>query len=411
MSAAVNYNQILRTLDERCGEFFGQNNNSNSKSTTSSRRFFFCPGKAVIIGDHVDADGGSVLQIPVQEGIYAACCPDSSETVTVVSSLFPQPEIFELSQLIYEKKGSWRNYIVCALLYLKQKNICPLTGMQIYLHSSLPVQAGLNASTALVQIIIFSFLKMHAGVSLNTEQEYFDFAAHSYNAEKAYAPEATLFSDHLCAPAAQPGSIVLSNTLQRRCKNLPFINEKLCFLLVNTMQLRPRKSDVFRDRIHSNHKSLRKLQTFFPKIKTISELLPKDLLTADEILEPVEHKRIMHIVSECQRVIEIVKELRANDFFSIGINLYNSHTSIKNDYNMSTGLCDSLVDASKSIPGVIGARITGAGLGGCIIVLLDRNILSQYQSRITELLKKKENPAPSFYLAENAGGIREIQYT
>ena len=133
------------------------------------------------------------------------------------------------------------------------------------------------------------------------------------------------------------------------------------------------------------------------QIDQFANLLPENIL-----------KRSRHVVSENQRTLDAAESFRKKDFESVGELMFDSHASLRDDYEVSCDELDFLVDVASEITGVFGSRMTGGGFGGCTVNLLSRDYLEEFRTMTVELYASKFGQEPDFYIFEAADGVSEI---
>jgi galactokinase len=325
-----------------------------------SPRFYFSPGRITIVGEHVEQYGGNVLSATINRGIYAVAAPANEPEITCYSDNLKEicrtpSSAVERLEPLQETTPGLQNILDAAVKALTRRGR-QVSPHNIYLSSNLPAGVGLASSAALLLLLL--------KVLNDPEHEEIDgpeLAELAYHTSKEFFPGDSSYTDIYTIACSKPENFVLSNTHLQKQRLIKALDQKLQFCLLDPGVKREKFSAELLERKTTLDRCLRKLQTFYPKIKMLAELSIKDLQAGEGILNEIEQKRTMHVVSECQRVHDIVIELRNRDFFSIGVNLFNSHISLKNDFNISCNELDWLVEAVKDVAGVFGATLCGGG--------------------------------------------------
>ncbi|MBL8992181.1 MAG: hypothetical protein JNM63_02495, partial [Spirochaetia bacterium] len=193
-----------------------------------------------------------------------------------------------------------------------------------------------------------------------------------------------------------------------RERPVPLTGSGYRFAIFDSLVRGPETDPILLERIECCRKAIRKVQTMFPKVKRIVDLTPDELEASYSILDDVEKKRVTHVVSENQRVRQGVQKLKNKEYFSFGRLMYDSHASLKNDYNVSAKELDTAVSFAKGIPAIIGARMTGPGLGGALVLLLDRQGESETLTKLSAAYEKETGKKPVLYPLDPPGGPREL---
>ncbi len=129
----------------------------------------------------------------------------------------------------------------------------------------------------------------------------------------------------------------------------------------------------------------------------------------DKIVDPVNKKRAKHVVYENQRVIDAVKELKNGQLEKFGKLMYESHNSLKNDYEVSCDELDILVGEAEKVDGVLGSRMTGGGFGGCTVSIVHNDNLEAFKQSVGKNYTSRTGITADFYVAEIEDGVKRIQ--
>jgi N-acetylgalactosamine kinase len=361
------------------------------------------PGRVNLIGDHVDYNGLSVLPMALQRRVAILYCERDDSSVRIVST---EPNYtlrsFELGPSIEpDPEGDWGNYAKAASQALAQRH-GDLRGFDAVVHSDIPAAAGLSSSSALV--VASALAVLHAN---DIEMEKLELAELLAEAEHYVGTRGGGMDQAICL-AARRGSAsrIDFNPLRLTAHPIPpdwgFI---VAFSLV-----RAEKSGTARETYNLRTRECREaLQQMtaalgladridsYPTLMT--ELPPVDLVSrADEALEGTLLRRFRHVVSEADRVHRAERALIDYDLKDFGRLLTESHNSLRDDFEVSCPELDELVEIALRT-GAAGARLTGAGLGGCVVALCE-------EPRVNKVLKAL---AKRFYATRDFEGRLEDQ--
>jgi len=146
------------------------------------------------------------------------------------------------------------------------------------------------------------------------------------------------------------------------------------------------------------------LRRRFPEVAALRDATLEQLDACAADLSPVVRRRCRHVVTECRRVLGSVEALRAGDLRRFGALMNASHDSLRDDYQVSCGEVDLLVDLARRVPGVLGARITGGGFGGCTVNLVARGAVQQLKFEALDGYKKQVGAEPRLFITRAADG-------
>ena len=150
------------------------------------------------------------------------------------------------------------------------------------------------------------------------------------------------------------------------------------------------------------------LREVLPNIRALRDVSPADFERYEEFLPEPVRRRVRHVVTENERTVEAAEALRAGDLERVGRLMALSHRSLRDDYEVSCRELDVLVEVAETIEGVIGARMTGGGFGGCTVNLVRHEALAEFRVAIARESSKAGQHAPTVYPVETSDGVKEI---
>ena len=321
------------------------------------------PGRVNIIGEHTDYNGGEVLPIAIDRRVhFAARATPGAASSVVYSSSEPAPGRVDASSPT--RSGGWSDYIagVCAALSSSGIHIPQFEAAIV---SDLPIGAGLGSSAA-VEVAASVALTTLAGRSVDLRE----LALACWRAENEFVGVACGVMDQFASALCQAG-----RGLHLWCDSLAAETVRLDehVLIFDTATPRSLRGSEFNARRAECEQALALLRRKFPDLPYLAAATPAQI--DDAALPPIPRRRALHVVSETTRVHVVVDGLRATGRIS-GEALYESHESLRTLFECSTIQLDWFVDRMRRSPGVSGARLTGAGWGGCAIAVGERDGLT-----------------------------------
>lgn len=313
------------------------------------------PGRVNLIGEHLDYNGGPVLPFAVDRRVDLTASPRGDDTVAVRSEGVGRAS-FAAGALPGEVAG-WERYVAGALWAFAQASGRPSTGYDITITSTLPNGAGLSSSAA-VECAVICAVDEVRGTGLSRRE----IAALALRAEREYVGVPCGPMDQLAVMLAEPEHALLldSRTLETELVPLDLTSAGLTVLVVDT-QVR----HALADGSYANRRAACEAAAAGLGVAT---LVGATLAEARSLTDATQRRRAMHVVSEVERVHEVVALLRAGRLGDIGPLLTASHRSLADDFEVSCPELDLVVETVLSA-GALGARMTGAGLGGAVIAL------------------------------------------
>lgn len=362
---------------------------------------FFSPGRINLIGEHTDYNGGHVFPCAITLGTYGAARKRADEVLRFYSDNFAEAGIIEvpLSQLDFDKAHAWANYAKGMITFLQAAGHRIDKGMDIFVSGNIPNGAGLSSSAS---------LEMLVGVMA---QELFGLSADRLSLVKTGMQTENEFigvrsgiMDQFAIGMGQAQRAMLLDTATLQYDLVPLDLPDHLIVIMNTNKRRELADSKYNERRQECETAVDELNAVL-NIRALGEL---DAPTFDEyaylISDGNRLKRARHAVWENQRTLQARQALQNGDLARFGRLLNASHVSLAHDYEVTGIELDTLVQAAWAQPGVLGARMTGAGFGGCAIALVEKAQAAAFQENVGRAYAEKIGYAPSFYLAGIADG-------
>ncbi|MCM8830168.1 MAG: galactokinase [Candidatus Omnitrophica bacterium] len=353
------------------------------------------PSRANLIGEHIDYQGGYVLPAGVDRFIFSCGRKRKDNRIKLLSFNYNQYFETDTENIIYQKKYKWANYILGVLAEYRKLGY-DIPGIEIAIGGNIPVGSGLSSSAA-VEISIAVLFQKITGIEI----EPLELIKLARRAENEFVGVSCGIMDQFSIYLSKKDNALLINCKTLEYRYVPLLMDGLKFLLVDTKKERSLSSSVYNSRVASVKEAVGIIRQY-RDIEFLTEI--DDITPYKDKLSEETYKRALHIVEENKRVLEAVSCLERNDFNGFGELMYQSHKSLKKLYEVSCEELDFIVGFAKNIDGVKGARLTGAGMGGCALVLLEESIISQFISELTPLYQKTFGINPEFYLFQPVDG-------
>ncbi|XP_014238198.1 galactokinase-like isoform X1 [Trichogramma pretiosum] len=357
------------------------------------------PGRVNLIGEHTDYNEGFVLPmaLPMVTVIVGSPRSDGATSCKIVSlSQAVSAQSIAEFDLASLKPGEpkWANYVKGCIANFPH----PLkNGFNAVIVSSVPVGAGLSSSAAL-EVATMTFLERVSGHTLEKPQ---DKALQCQKAEHEYANVPCGIMDQFVSVMGREGHALLLDCRDLSTKHIPMqqLGDSV-FLITNSNAPHKLSSSAFRERRDCCHAAAKLLGKKSLREAQLADLEVLRAKQADEVTI----KRARHVITECQRTLDAAASLEANDFARFGRLMNESHDSLRDDYEVSSRELDTLVGLARSVDGVLGSRLTGAGFGGCTVTLLRKDAVDA----VIKVIKEKYSGTPSFYIARPSSGARPL---
>lgn len=340
-------------------------------------------GRVNLIGEHTDYNGGWVLPTAIPQYTEVTLKKNNTDRINVVSSADPKSgkrrEVtFHINDK--EKTGTWVDYLIGATQFLSEKAKFP--GFHASIHSTIPEGSGLSSSAALE----ISFLKaIRNAFQLPVSDQ--ELARLGQRVENEFVGARVGIMDQMACTLARHGEALFLDTLKLTYERITLPMEDIDLLVINS-GISHRLSDTggYNERRAQCEEAAKILG-----VELLRYVQPEELMNDRNLPELLYH-RARHVVTENERVFKAVDAIKKKDYETLGRLFIESHASMRDDYQVSLPEIDLLVELSLKEKGVYGARLTGGGFGGSIIVLtkkgehdkVARNVVKEYGELTSE---------------------------
>lgn len=369
----------------------------------SNPRLFRAPGRVNLIGEHTDYNDGFVLPMAIAQSTVVAAEARDDRLVRVRSLNLNKSAEFDLNAVGEGNRGLWLDYVEGVARVLESGG-ARLRGANLVLLSDVPEGAGLSSSAA---------LEISTGLALTTlsglNVTRITLALAGQKAEHEYVGTKSGIMDQYTSALARKGHALLIDCRTLEAAQIPLDNSEVMIAICNSNVRHALASSEYNTRRAECERGVELLQQFLPDIKALRDVSVEEFEEHEESLPEPVRRRVRHVVTENDRTLEAVEALRRSDFQRMGQLMFESHESLRADYEVSSAELDALVEIAGSIDGVYGARMTGGGFGGCTVNLVRRASLEQFREIVSREYHKRMNLKVDIYVAEASDGAQEIE--
>ena len=329
---------------------------------SSAPRLFFAPGRINLIGAHLDYNGGAVLPVPIQQGTYAAIALRPDRRLRLKSLDFAEEFDLDGDSLPPPSELGWAAYPLGVWLEAREMGH-PLSGFDLVVGGDLTRGAGLSSSASLEVVMGLALLQC-AEQKVDLEE----LALLGFRAENGYVGVKCGIMDQFASALGESGKALYLDCATREHRHVP-LGTDMEILVLDTHKPRELVGSEFNLRVEQCHEALAVLRTSAPERGHLAAFSLAEVEKARPELGPTLYKRAHHVVTEVERIGRAVGALERGDLAAFGALVRASHESCRKDYEVSCPELDFLVQGVCEVEGVLGARLTGAGFGGCLIAL------------------------------------------
>ena len=359
------------------------------------------PGRVNLIGEHTDYNEGYVFPFAIDRRTFAAISPRTDGLARVASSFADEALEIPLADLSPDRLSGWSAYPLGVAWALRETTggRADEVGFDLFIHSDVPVGAGLSSSAAIESAVAIALDDLwDAGLDRRTLAQVGRLAEN----KAVGAPTGIMDQSAALLGEADAGVFLDCRTLDAEVIPLGFDPAELVLLVMDTGVSHSHATGGYAARRASCEAGARALG-----VEALRDVQVDDLVRGREILDDETFRRVRHVVTEDQRVLDTVRTLRESGPLAIGDLLDASHRSMRDDFEISVPELDLAVETALSA-GALGARMTGGGFGGAAIALTPRDLVSQVEFAVDGAFLEHGYTAPTtFPVRASKGAHRE----
>jgi galactokinase len=359
----------------------------------------FAPGRVNLIGEHTDYNDGFVLPMAIEAGIELAARPRAGREVRLHSVDFAETSAFSLDAPIERDPAHpWSDYprgVIRAVLLAGQR----VEGLDLAFSGTLAQGAGLSSSAAL-EVATALAVQALGGFAMALPR----LARLCQAAENEFVGLQCGIMDQYASLAARAGHALFLDCRSLAFEHVPLDLGRHVVAICHSGVRHALVASEYNRRREECQAGVAALAARFPSVQALRDATPEQLEDCRAALDPVVHRRCRHVVAEDQRVLQSVEALRAGDLPRFGRLMDASHASLRDDYQVSCPEVDLLVDLARQGPGVLGARITGGGFGGCTVNLVERDALPHLREVVLAEYQRRTGKVPRLFVSGAADG-------
>lgn len=362
------------------------------------------PGRVNLIGEHTDYNEGFVLPAAINRVAIMALASNGSSQVNTYSADLRKNHSFDLKKPLVKSDEGWPNYIMGAVDQLIKAGY-DVQGFDLVFGANIPIGAGLSSSAAVEDGVLYGVSELFG---LNVPR--LDIVKMGQKTENEFVGVNCGVMDQFINVFGEENRVLKLDCRSLDYELVPFERDDLSIILCDTQVRRELASSEYNKRRKQCEKGVAFLQDKMPD-KTINSLRDVSLQMLEDYkneMDPVVHKRCKYVVEENHRVLDGSDDLSRDDFNSFGKRMYASHDGLSNDYEVSCEELDVLVEEAQNIDGVYGARMMGAGFGGCTINLVEDHAVDSFTDTIIERYSDRTGKQIEVYKTSIGPGTKTL---
>lgn len=370
-------------------------------------RVIRAPGRVNLLGEHVDYNAGPVLPAAIDRAVYLAAEVNQSGTIHLYAIDIGEEVSFSTDNLGRKQDldgnqlPGWALYPAGVAWALRQTGF-EITGLQAAYSSNVPIGAGLSSSAA-VEMAFATAWQAFGGWAADR----MTLARLCQQAENEYVGVSSGLMDQFASAYGIRDHALYFDTRSLDWEAVP-LPQGTVLIVADSGVRRSLTSSAYNDRQAACEKAVDLFREELPQIKSLRDVSPEEYKRLRDKLPQLVGMRAEHVIKEIERVFSAAAALRVDDQETFGALMYAGHASLRDLYQVSTPELDALVDIASQVPGCIGARLTGAGFGGCTINLVEETQSQDFINTLQEEYLKVVGRQSQVYLCQASNGASQI---
>ncbi len=379
------------------------------------------PGRVNLIGEHTDYNDGYVFPVAIDKYIHIAASKRSDRQVHLHALDMNDECIFSLDTPDDSEMPAWSNYLK-GVAHLLQEQILQkightLQGMSAVITGNVPIGAGLSSSAALEVASSLAFLGVcglelaHTSINSDSKIELIELpptelAALCQRAENEFVGVNCGIMDPTISLLGKANHALFLDCRSLEYKQVLLNLTDILIVICNTNVKRELASSEYNKRRAECEKGVEILQQWLPSVTSLRDVTLEDFKKYEAELPQITQKRCGYVIEENTRVQSAVSALKAKDISTFGTLMNASHAGLRDAYEVSCDELNVLTEIAQSIDGVIGARMTGAGFGGCTVNLVYQDAVEAFRDKVMKEYTRRTGIEPDIYVCNVGDGAR-----
>ena len=378
----------------------------NGRDTNGEIRMFASPARINIIGEHIDYNGGFVFPAAIDRYLYCAIRKRTDTKIIYNDLFFPGTYTFDINDdFKFDKTNDYANFLNGILSCMKKRGLTFPCGFEVLVASNVPSAGGISSSSALECGFAWAVSETF-GFNISRK----DIALMGQQSEHEFMNVNCGIMDQYIIATGKKDTAELLDCAKIEHEYVPLNLGDYRFVVMNTKKQRKLADSKYNERRAQCEQGLAELQAAGLNVPDLCSITPEVFeKNGSAIKDEVIYRRVRHCVTENDRVLRAVAALRADKLEELGQLLYASHNSLRDDYEVTGIELDTLVEVASKQPGCIGARMTGAGFGGCAIALVHKDNTEDFIKNVQAGYSKVVGYEGGFFACSSGDGVREIK--
>jgi galactokinase len=359
------------------------------------------PGRVNLIGEHTDYNDGFVLPVAIDRAAYVAIAPRDDRAIRAWANHYQTEVLLDLDNAVPGAAKDWAVYVLGMAAMLEREGH-RLRGVDMLIDGDVPGGAGLSSSAALENAVGTALVALN-GIDIPPVR----IAQLGQKTEHEFAGVNSGIMDQMISALGLAQHALLIDCRTYEYQPIPMPPD-VRIVVCDSKISRELAGSAYNERRAQCEEAVRLLQPVLSGIKALRDVSSEQLQTHRHLLPELVFRRALHVVTENARTLEGAELLQNGDLERFGVLMNESHRSLREDYEVSSPQLDTLVAAAQAIPGVYGARLTGAGFGGCTVALARPDVVDQIIDEVTRTYQHAFALTPEVYVCTASDGARVV---
>ena len=363
---------------------------------------YVAPGRVNLIGEHTDYAEGFVMPAAINFATLAGISPRLDGKIAIFSENYGQVRYFDAAELPAKASKHWTDYPLGVISILAGEGH-KIPGFSLSLWGDVPLGSGLSSSAAL-EVATATAVTGLMGVSYPGPV----LARLCQRAENEFVgANCGIMDQFISANGAKDHALLLD------CRDLSFklapIPEHVALVIANTMVKHAITGGEYTSRRAEVEAACAVIASHRPGVKFLRDATVEDLEKWGHEMSPNALKRARHVITENLRTVAAAEALIKGDLAELGRLMAEAHWSYSKDFEASCDEADAMVELAQDLPGLIGARLTGGGFGGCTINLVEQSQAATFVEELAKLYAGQTGIVPQIHICQASGGAHRIE--
>jgi galactokinase len=354
-------------------------------------RTWFASGRVNLLGAHIDYHGGPVLPVAIDRGVFVAARARADRRLRLASTNFPDAAEWSLDEPPPASAAGWSAYPLGVLLELGREKP-RLPGFDLCFGGDVPLGAGMSSSAAIL-VATATAVAALAGIELPP----IEAARLAHRAETGFVGVKCGIMDPFASALGRAGHALWLDCKDQSHEHVPLPSERMAFVVLDSMTRRELRDGGYNRRVAEATGVVERLRPRLPAITCLRDVSAEELDRHRDALTDVEWKRARHVVTEVARVRRAKELLRSGALLEFGQLMWLSHLSSRHHYEVSTERLDALHELALGHAACYGARLTGAGFGGCALAVVRSGETGPFCAHVAERFAARFGQRPDVY--------------